>query len=67
MREVKLEPPSELTRCRAPVEGLPADVVATLPPSMRAGIIRMARELGATTDQLNRLIAWHTGEACETP
>ncbi len=65
VREVRDTPPAELTRCRAAIEGLPTDQVASIPPSLRAGIIRMARELGGAREQLNRLIQWNTGEACD--
>ena len=64
VREVRETPPAELVRCPAAVAGLPTTGEATIPADWRAAIVRMARALGARTDQLNRLIQWHGGEAC---
>lgn len=64
VREVRETPPAELVRCPAAVAGLPTTGEAVIPPEWRAAIVRMARALGARTDQLNRLIQWHGGEAC---
>jgi hypothetical protein len=64
VREVRETPPSELTRCPTPPVGLPADQVATLPAPVRAGVIRLAKYAGELAAQLNRNIAWSTGEAC---
>lgn len=64
VREVRETPPAELTRCPTPPLGLPADQVATLPPTVRQGVIRLARYAGELAAQLNRNIAWSTGEPC---
>lgn len=64
VRTVKDAPPSELTRCPAAPEGLPAEGIAQIPPAWRAAIIRLARAYGAEHAQLGRLIGWNTGEAC---
>ena len=64
VREVRETPPAELVRCPAAVAGLPTTGEAVIPPEWRAAIVRMARALSARTDQLNRLIQWHGGEAC---
>lgn len=64
VREVRETPPAELLRCPAPVRGLPEQGEATIPPGWRAGIIGMAQALRDRSDQLGRLIQWHTGEGC---
>lgn len=64
VREVRETPPAELVRCPAAVAGLPTTGEAVIPPEWRAAIVRMARAMKARTDQLDRLIRWHGGEAC---
>lgn len=64
MREVRETPPAQLVRCPTPPAGLPSDQVASLPPAVRQGVIRLARYAGELAAQLNRNIAWSTGEAC---
>lgn len=64
VREVRETPPAELIRCPAAVAGLPTTGEAVIPPEWRAAIVRMARAMKARTDQLDRLIQWHGGEAC---
>ena len=64
VREVRETPPAEIVRCPTPPEGLPADQVATLPAPLRQGVIRLALYAGGLAAQLNRNIAWSTGEAC---
>lgn len=66
VRTVKETPPAELLRCRPRPEGLPAQGEATIPAAMRAAVMRLAKEFGATADQLDRLIAWQTGQECGT-
>lgn len=63
---VKDTPPAELTRCATRPDGLPEDpaLIAQIPTSVRAGIIRMARAFGANASQLDRLINWNTPGAC---
>lgn len=64
IQTVKDTPPAELTRCPVAPVGLPTTGEAVIPPAWRAGIVRLARSHGALIDQLNRLIAWNTGEPC---
>jgi hypothetical protein len=64
VRTVKETPPAELTRCPTLPRGLPTEGQAQIPETWRAGIGRLAVSHGAVVDQLRRLIAWNTGEAC---
>lgn len=64
VRTVKDTPPAELLRCPTAPAGLPASGEAVIPPAWRAGIIGLARGYAAVSDQLSRLIQFHTGEAC---
>lgn len=64
VRQVREAPPAELTRCPTAPRGLPEQGQAVIPPEWRAGIGRLAVSHGAILDQLRRLIAWNTGEAC---
>lgn len=64
VRTVRETPPAELTRCPATPRGLPTEGSAVIPPDWRAGIGRLAVSHGQLLAQLNRLIAWNTGEAC---
>lgn len=65
VRQVKETPPAELTRCPVLPRGLPTEGVAQIPEDWRAGIGRLAVSHGLLLAQLNRLIAWNTGTACE--
>lgn len=64
VRTVRETPPAELTRCPVAPAGLPTTGEAVIPPDWRAGIVRLARSHGSLMDQLNRLIAWQTGQDC---
>lgn len=64
VQTVRERAPAELTRCPVVPQGLPATGEAMIPPNWRSGIIRLSRSHGALLDQLHRLIAWETGEAC---
>lgn len=66
VRTVRETPPAELTRCPAPVAGLPTQGGASIPSDWRAGIRRLAQSRGDLFDQVSRLIQFHTGEACPT-
>lgn len=63
---VAVAPPAELMRCADRPEGLPEDpaIIAQIPTSVRAGIIRLARAFGANAAQLDRLIEWNSPGAC---
>ena len=64
--EVKTMPPAELLRCAERPEGLPEDpaLIAQIPTSIRAGIIRMATAFGANAQQLDRLVDWNAPGSC---
>ena len=64
--KVKDTPPAELTRCADRPAGLPEDpvLIAQIPTSIRAGIIRLARAFAANASQLDRLVNWATPGAC---
>lgn len=66
VRTVKETPPAELLRCPAPPSGLPTSGEAVIPPNWRDRIIGLARGYRGVSDQLSRLIQFHTGEACPT-
>lgn len=63
---IKDTPPAELLRCAERPEGVPEDktLIAQIPTRARAGIIRMARALGANADQLDRLVNWNSPGTC---
>lgn len=58
------QPPAELLTCPVTPQGLPETGGAVIPSDWRAAIVRLARSRGAVTDQLTRLIQWHTGTPC---
>lgn len=62
-------PPAELTRCAERPQGLPEDpaIVAQIPTAVRAAIIGLARAFAANAGQLDRLVNWHTPNACPVP
>ena len=64
---VKETPPAELTRCAERPQGLPEDpaLIAQIPTSIRAGIIRMARAFAGNASQLDRLVNWNAPGTCE--
>ncbi|WP_436355688.1 hypothetical protein [Brevundimonas sp. CEF1] len=64
VREVKDTPPAELLRCPTAPAGLPTSGEAVIPPAWRMGIIGLARGYAAVSDQLSRLIQFHTGASC---
>ena len=66
VRTVKEAPPPELLRCPVAPAGLPTTGEAVIPPKWRNGIIALARSYRGVSDQLGRLIQFHTGEACPT-
>jgi hypothetical protein len=67
--KVKDTPPAELTRCADRPAGLPEDpvLIAQIPTSIRAGIIRLARAFSANASQLDRLVNWTASGACPAP
>ena len=63
---IERTPPAELTRCAERPQGLPEDpaLIAQIPTTVRAGIIRMARAFAGNASQLDRLVNWHTPDTC---
>lgn len=57
-------PQAELLRCARRPAGFPAEVIGTMTPAARAAAIRILTAFGANADQLDRLVAFHDGEAC---
>jgi len=66
---IKATPPAELTRCAERPQGLPEDpaLIAQIPTSIRAGIIRMARAFAGNASQLDRLVNWNAPGTCALP
>ena len=64
VRTVKETPPAELLRCPVAPLGLPTEGEALIPAPWRAAIVRLAKSRAEVTDQLGRVIAFHTGAAC---
>lgn len=62
-------PPAELLACADRPAGLPEDpaLIAQIPTTIRAGIIRLARAFGANADRQDRLINWSAPGTCPEP
>lgn len=63
---VKNTPPAELLRCAERPDGLPEDpsLIAQIPTTIRAGIIRLARAFSANADRADRLVNWSAPGTC---
>ena len=61
--------PAELTRCPLKPDGFPesGESWAIVPGDVRTAIVGLAEAYAAATAQLERLIAWETGEKCPEP
>ena len=63
---IERTPPAELTGCAERPQGLPEDpaLIAQIPTSIRAGIIRLARAFAGNASQLDRLVNWNAPGTC---
>ena len=62
-------PPADLMVCAERPAGLPEDasLIAQIPTTIRAGIIRMARAFRTNADGKDRLINWLAADSCPVP
>lgn len=63
----KDQPPAELLACPVAPAGFPEDATATIPASVRAPAIALAKGYAALTLQLVRLINWTSPRTCPAP